>query len=248
MKFQESQAKKASAENKLAVAANELLIARIEINSARADYLAKIAKARSDKNEATYNYQDALGNVAKLKNELRNIQIRSSFYTIKAPQSGIIVKAIKAGIGETIKEGDAVVMIMPEKHTLAVELYVSAYDVPLLSRGRKVRLQFDGWPAMVFSGWPNVSVGTFGGIISVIDFVNSKEGKYRILVTEDKKDEPWPPQLRMGSGVYGWAMLDEVPVWFELWRQFNGFPPSLNKAPDDDFKDGKKNVKIGEKK
>ena len=29
----------------------------------------------------------------------------------------------------------------------------------------------------------------------------------------------------MGSGVYGWALLDDVPVWYELWRQINGFPP-----------------------
>jgi len=90
-----------------------------------------------------------------------------------------------------------------------------------------VRIEFDGWPALQFSGWPSVSVGTFGGVIDVIDFVDSKEGKYRILVRPDHNDDPWPKQIRMGSGVKGWAMLDEVPIWFELWRQLNGFPPRV---------------------
>ena len=48
-----------------------------------------------------------------------------------------------------------------------------------------------------------------------------------MLVTPDTADEPWPPQVRLGSGVHGWAMLDTVPLWFELWRQLNGFPPSI---------------------
>jgi hypothetical protein len=40
-------------------------------------------------------------------------------------------------------------------------------------------------------------------------------------------------QLRQGSGVLGWTMLDDVPIWFELWRQLNGFPPSLKNKPDE---------------
>jgi multidrug resistance efflux pump len=235
LKLQETQAKAVAAQNKLLASRNELINTRIEINAIRADYQSKIAKALSEKEEATYNYNDALGSVAKLQNEKSNIEIRNQFYIIRAPQDGIIVKAAKTGIGETVKQSESVATIMPEKHTLAVELYVSANDVPLLSRGRKVRLQFDGWPALQFSGWPRVSIGTFGGVVNVIDFVNSKDGKYRVLVTEDPEEEKWPRQLRMGSGVLGWAMLDEVSLWFELWRQFNGFPPSLSAPPQDDF-------------
>ena len=137
----------------------------------------------------------------------------------------------RAGIGETIKEGDAVCTVMPEARDLAVEMYVKAMDVPLISKGRKVRIQFDGWPAIQFGGWPNVSVGTFGGEVSVIDYVNSQPGEFRILVVPDKEDESWPAQLRMGSGTKGWVMLDNVPLWYELWRQLNGFPPSLYSAP-----------------
>jgi hypothetical protein len=94
-----------------------------------------------------------------------------------------------------------------------------------------VRLEFDGWPAVQFSGWPTVAVGTFGGQVAVVDAVSSDNGKYRLLVRPDKADQPWPKQLRQGSGVYGWVMLDDVPIWYELWRQLNGFPPSLKEEP-----------------
>jgi hypothetical protein len=118
---------------------------------------------------------------------------------------------------------------MPANPKVAAEIYVRAMDIPLLKKGQKVRVQFDGWPAIVFSGWPDVSVGTFGGIIQVVDFVESDNGKFRVLITPDPTEDPWPTQVRMGSGAIAWAMLENVPIWFELWRQLNGFPPNLEK-------------------
>jgi len=112
---------------------------------------------------------------------------------------------------------------------MAVELYVKPVDLPLLAEGVKVRLQFDGWPAIVFSGWSETSVGTFGGIVKVIDRVNSPNGKFRVLITPDPNDDPWPGLIRPGGGVYGWAMLNNVTMGYELWRQFNGFPPDMLK-------------------
>jgi hypothetical protein len=112
-------------------------------------------------------------------------------------------------------------------------MYVKAMDVPLISKGRKVRVMFDGWPAIQFSGWPSVSVGTFGGTVEVIDFVSSRPGEFRILVIPDQADQSWPKQLRMGSGTKGWVMLNNVPVWFEIWRQLSGFPATLYEAPED---------------
>jgi hypothetical protein len=84
---------------------------------------------------------------------------------------------------------------------------------------------FDGWPAIIFSGWPNVSYGTFGGKIVAIDNFTSKDGKYRILVSADSQEVPWPEAIRIGSGANGFALLNDVPIWYELWRQLNGFPP-----------------------
>ena len=188
------------------------------------EYLDKINKSESELNNTLAELYDAQGSLAKLRNEFSNMTIRNDQYQVIAPQDGIVVKALKAGIGETIKEGEAVCSIMPETNDMAVAMYVKAMDVPLISKKRKVRIQFDGWPALQFSGWPNVSVGTFGGLVEVIDYVNSKPGEFRILVIPDPADDPWPRQLRMGSGTKGWVMLNDVPVWFEIWRQLNGFP------------------------
>ena len=202
--------------------------ARIEVGSVAAEYGEKVAKARADRDATRAEIGESQAEVAKLRNEYASMQIRNGMYRIDAPQDGYVVKALKEGVGETIKQGDPLVTVVPARPELAVELFVKAMDVPLLRRGRKVRMIFDGWPALQFSGWPSVSVGTFGGVISVIDAVDSKAGKFRVLVTPDPDDDPWPGQLRMGSGVHGWAMLDTVPVWFEIWRQLNGFPPTVD--------------------
>ena len=232
-KLQESTAKLVSYENKVDASKNEVLNARIELNSVIAEYSDKISKAKSEKSSALVYLANSEGEISKLKNEIANIDIRNEQYVVYAPQNGYIVQALQAGLGEIIKEGESVTSIMPENPKMAAEIYVYPMDVPLLSIGRKVRLEFDGWPALQFSGWPSVAVGTFGGKIEVIDRVENKNGKFRVIVTPDEHDEPWPKQLRMGSGVQGWAMLDEVPIWYEIWRQLNGFPPSLKAKPED---------------
>ena len=214
--------------------------AKIELDRVEAEYLDKISKAESDLSNTLGEVFETEGEIAKLRNEYANMQIRNQQYQITAPQSGVVVKALKAGLGETIKEGEAVSTIMPDANDLAVEMYIKAMDVPLVAKGRKVRIMFDGWPAIQFSGWPSVSVGTFGGQVEVIDFVNSKPGEFRILVIPDQTDEAWPKQLRMGSGTKGWVMLNDVPLWFEIWRQLNGFPATLYEEPEDPLHEVKK--------
>ena len=212
--------------------------AQIELNSVAIDYGEKIAKARSDQAATMAEVGEGSADVAKLRQNVQNLEIRNGFYVIRAPQNGTIVRAARAGIGEQLKEGETVVTIMPADAQQAVALLVKPMDVPLLSVGRKVRLQFDGWPALQFAGWPSVSVGTFGGTVAVIDRVPGTSGDFRVLVTPDttgEGDDAWPRQLRLGSGVLGWAMLDEVRVGFEIWRRINGFPPSLRQASDEGF-------------
>ncbi|TXI71360.1 MAG: HlyD family efflux transporter periplasmic adaptor subunit [Cyclobacteriaceae bacterium] len=211
----------------------DLTNARIEIEQVEAEYLDKINKADSDLSNTLAEQFDTQAELAKLRNELANMEIRSQQYFILAPQNGFVVKAARAGIGETLKEGEPVCTIMPQSNDVAVEMYVKAMDVPLISKGRHVRIEFDGFPALQFSGWPSVSVGSFGGTVEVIDYVNSKPGEFRILVIPDKNDDPWPKKIRNGSGTQGWVMLDDVPVWYEIWRQLNGFPPSLYEEPLD---------------
>lgn len=209
--------------------------AQTELDRVRAEYLDKINKTESDISNTYSELFDARGELSKLRNEYSNMQIRNTQYQILAPQSGIVVKAVQSGIGETIKEGDPVCTILPDGNDMAAEMYIHANDVPLISKGKKVRIEFDGWPALQVSGWPSVTVGTFGGEVKVVDQVNSKPGMFRILVVPDKSDEPWPKQLRQGSGIKGWIMLNNVPVWYEIWRQLNGFPPSLYNEPLDEI-------------
>jgi hypothetical protein len=100
-------------------------------------------------------------------------------------------------------------------------------DFPLINNGEKVRVWFDGWPTIVFSGWPDVSFGTFGGVIVAKENFISENGKYRVLIAPDPKDKKWPKQLSIGAGTQSLALLNNVPIWFEIWRTLNGFPPNF---------------------
>jgi multidrug resistance efflux pump len=233
LKVQEDNAKVISQENKLNVSRQELVNARLDLSTIEADFQEKVAKAQSDRSSAVSYLAEAGGEVSKLRNKISSVDVRRGLYVVRAPQTGYVVRPVKAGIGETIKEGEPIATLQPANPQLAVELYVRAMDVPLIQPGRTVRLQFDGWPSIQFSGWPMVSVGTFGGRVAVIDAVSSVGGKYRLLVRPivQPGDQPWPPQLRIGSGAFGWVMLDDVRVWYEIWRQLNGFPPSLQNEP-----------------
>lgn len=230
--LQNSDAKRTIAENKFTNTKNELLNARIELNQTDREYSEKIAKAQSDKFATLSEMTTGEGEVAKLKNQFSNYAIRNAFYFVLAPQDGQITKTISAGIGEVVKEGEMMVKIVPQQFQYAVEMYVRPMDLPLISIGQKVRFQFDGWPAIVFSGWPEASYGTYGGKVVAIDNSISDNGKFRIMVAEDPNDRKWPTALKAGGGAKGMALLKDVPIIYELWRTLNGFPPDFYMATD----------------
>jgi membrane fusion protein, adhesin transport system len=237
VKLQETEAKVISAKNKLDASRNDLTIALLERNTILYEYNQKIAKAESDRFSTLSEFYDAQGGVNKLRIESANYKQRSNFYYILAPQDCYITKTMTPGIGETVKEGDPIVSIVPADYQLAVELYINPMDLPLIREGQLVRFIFDGWPAFIFSGWPGQSFGTYSGKIVAIDNTTSDNNKYRILVTPDHQDKPWPKELRPGSGAQGIALLNNVPLWYEIWRQFNGFPPDFyNNEEEKDLK------------
>lgn len=239
-KMRKAQAERISAENKLLASRNEVINAKVELNSLRAQYQDDIAKAESNKYTAMSSMYDAEAQVTKLQNQFSNYAVRTGLYYITAPQDGFVTKAITQGIGETIKEGAQIVSIMPAEYDLAVEMYVKPIDLPLIQKGQKVRVQFDGWPAIVFSGWPNTSYGTYGGQVFAIDNFISDNGLYRILVKPDEEEYEWPDALRVGAGTFNMLLLKDVPIWYEVWRQINGFPPDYYKTVDNTGKDKKK--------
>lgn len=226
LKLQEVEAKIITQENKYIASQNELINAKVEVNRISAEYAEKDSKAKSDQYTALSNQYDTKAQVNKLENQYTNYKIRNGMYFIKAPQSGYVNRAIQSGIGETIKEGTQIVSIMPSKYDIAVETFVSPNDLPLIHKGEKVRVWFDGWPTIVFSGWPDMSYGTFGGKIVAVENFISDNGKFRVLIAPDPEEAPWPKQISMGSGAKTLALLNNVPVWFEIWRTLNGFPPN----------------------
>lgn len=240
LKLQDKQAKLISQENKLLASINEVINAEVEINRIRAEYADKISKAQSDMFTAQSNQFDAKAQVTKLENDYTNYQVRNSLLYVTAPQSGYINKALTGGIGVTFKEGEKLVGIMPSNFEFAVETYVRPIDLPLLHIGEKVRVQFDGWPAIVFSGWPNVSYGTYGAKVVAIENFISDNGRYRILLAPDEEDHEWPEALRVGSGARTIALLNDVPIWYEMWRQLNSFPPDYYTPEINTSKDKKK--------
>lgn len=225
-KQQEAQAKVVSTENKFLASQQELANAQLELSRIRAEYADKIAKSESDLFTAQSGQFETVAQVSKLENQYSNYQIRSNLQYVIAPQSGYINKAIKSGLGETIKEGEELVGIMPANFDYAVESYVKPIDLPLLHVGDHVRIQFDGWPAIVFSGWPNASYGTYGGKVVAIENFISANGMYRILIAPDIDNYAWPEAIKVGSGARTLALLEDVPIWFEIWRKLNGFPPN----------------------
>jgi len=227
--FQNAQAKKIMAENKLENSKRDLIIARIEISALKQENVEKITKAQGDQFQTLTQIATGQADIAKLENQYANYTIRNGMYYILASQSGQIVKAQKAGIGEFVKEGEMIAEIVPDKIKYAVEMYVQPVDLPLIALGQKVRFLFDGFPAIVFSGWPKSSSGTFGGEIVAVESNVSANGKFRLIVQEDAKDKPWPKELKIGTGAQGITLLNNVPVWFELWRNINGFPPDYYK-------------------
>lgn len=227
LKRQSAAAKMQGQENKLLNQRNELVNLQIDLLGIEREYSEKIAKSQSDKQTALSSQLESVASTAKLQNQLSNYNQRQQFYYITAPQSGYITKTLKKGLREVIKEGIDIATIMPARYDLAVETYVKPQDLPLLAIGNSVRMRFDGWPAIVISGWPESSTGIFSGEIVAIDQFISENGHYRLLIKPDNSTRVWPELLRVGTGVDTYILLKDVPIWYELWRQLNGFPPDF---------------------
>jgi len=227
LKIQATNAKVTVQENKLLNQKNELINLKLELLAAEQIYAEKLAKSQSEQQSAISAKLESVAATSKLQNQLSNYNERQKLYFLTAPQSGYITKTIKKGIGESVKEGTDVVTIMPDKYDLAIETYLKPQDLPLLNIGYNARLRFDGWPAIVISGWPESSTGIFSGNIVAIDRFIGENGYYRVLISpdENENEKDWPEELRVGTGANAFILLKDVPIWYELWRQLNGFPP-----------------------
>ncbi len=241
--FQNTQAKYISTVNKVAQTEQEILNVKIEKNSTEQEYTEKISKAEGDRFQSMSNIETGKGDIAKLENQATNYSIRNGMYYVLAPQDGQIVQANKSGIGEILKDGETITFIVPTRVNYAVEMFVRPVDLPLIDSGQQIRLMFDGFPAIIFSGWPDNSYGTFGGKVVAYEHTISANGMFRVLVAEDKTERPWPNQIKLGTGAQSIALLKDVPIWYELWRNINGFPPDYYKLKESNTKSDSQNKK-----
>jgi multidrug efflux pump subunit AcrA (membrane-fusion protein) len=222
-------------------AAGDLNRAEIELDRISSKTLADIAKLESEKSSALADASKSTDELAKIDIKLSTAKVRQDISKVRAPRDGIVVKLFKRGPGETFKENEKVAVITPLTMDQAAEVFVSDVDAPLIHEGQHVRLQFSGWPAVQFAGLSNaVRLGTFGGIVAVVDNVDSGNGKYRVLIVPDKDTWPAPRYLRPGTRVAGWIILNTVSFGAELWRRFNRFPIPFDKIdkPVDENKEG----------
>lgn len=223
--YQNSIAKKTAYENKVAQTQQEILNTQIEQNSVTQDYNEKLSKIEGERFQSMGQIEGSDGDIAKLQNQVANYKARQGLYFILASQDGQIVQLNKAGIGEVLKDGENIGTVVPTTVDYAVEIYIKPVDLPLIKEGQRVMSIFDGFPAIVFSGWPDSSYGTFAGKVVAVESNISANGMFKALIVEDKNEKRWPPKIKMGTGVQGIAILNDVPIWYELWRNINGFPP-----------------------
>ncbi|MBI1354205.1 MAG: HlyD family efflux transporter periplasmic adaptor subunit [Acidobacteria bacterium] len=201
-----------------------------------AENQAKVEDARASLESALSDAQKGIAELTKVDVRLA----RQATQVVTAPADGVVLRVTARQGAEMVKAGDMLMELVPISTHNVVELWVDGNDAPLVSPGRKVRLQFEGWPALQFAGWPSIAVGTFGGEVLLVDASDNGMGKFRALVQADPEDAEWPEQryLRQGVRANGWILLDKVSLGFELWRQFNGFPPATT-APHLEAKEGK---------
>jgi multidrug resistance efflux pump len=238
---------KAKAELQRAKAAYDVVkrdndIAGLDYKKVSADTEASVNGIKASLADARQVIASTSADIAKLEIDIQNLAQRVQQRAVRSPCSGRVVRLNRVGAGETVNAGTVLATIVPGTEDRAASIMIRDYDVPLVAVGDPVRLSISGWPSLQFVGWPSVAVGTFAGKVSVIDAVDDGTHHYRAIVVPDykaiseKREDPWPSvkYLRPGAQVTGWVLLSDVPLWYELWRQFNGFQPTINAASGSD--------------
>lgn len=198
-----------------------------------AEVLQRLLDAEAARDASVAEAAKAADQVADVSLRMSNATQRRLASRILAPIDGTVVKMAEAGTGETVRQGDKIVRLSPASTDKAIEMMADGIDAPLLNVGRKVRILFYGIPAIPLPAWPELMAGTYSGVIKVIDQVDDGKGNFRFWVVPDSEDRSWPEQahVRQGTKAMGWVILNRVPLWYELWRRFNLFPPDYQERP-----------------
>ncbi len=224
-----SEAKALTALQSARAALSEVKALRLGMEAERAEkgatMSAKVSSSQASEQKASASMNYTKVELAKIDTAIA----RQESQIVRAPRGGNVLHLRGHAGGEIVKAGDELATIVPNTDSRAVEVWIDGRDTPLVEKGNQVRLQFEGWPAVQFSGWPSAAVGTFGGVVALVDATSRRNGQFRILVTPDPTQPPWPEGNYLLQGVLakGWVMLNQVSLGYELWRQLNGFPVSV---------------------
>lgn len=229
LEINQRQADRERAQAGLTAARNEVQALNADWQKLQADSAANIEKQRAELNKATEDQNYVRADLLKVETRLARQQTQRVY----APRDGTILRLLANPNADLLKAGQPIAILVPETDQRAVELWVDGNDLPLIVTGSHVRLQFEGYPAIQFGGWPEFSVGSFGGRVALIDATDDGKGHFRVLISPDESDIPWPDNrfLRQGVRVNGWVLLGRVTLGYELWRIFNGFPPLVLPEP-----------------
>lgn len=231
----------------LAGSSREVKVKEDYIQYALADSNAKIVESETKLQTAEGEIATAKSSLLKAESDLASFETQ----VITAPRDGTVVRLLvnQGQKGGQVSQGDPLLQFVPDYKSRAVELWVDGNDAPWITPGRKVRLQFEGWPAVQFAaGWPSAALGTFGGEVTLVDAAPNSYGKFRVLLvpSTDPGEPAWPGldvdprrdvrrELRQGVRCNGWILLNEVSLGYELWRQLNGFPPAVEPDRHDPY-------------
>lgn len=225
-----------AAQRKLAASSAAVQTAELDYNRKKQLFEEGLA-ARLDYETARIKVQELKIKEEEAKAALNQAQVnisRQGSQLINAPRDGTVLRLSAGDQATIVSAGQALASFMPAQVERALELFVDGRDVGLISPGRKVRIQFEGWPAFQFSGIPEIAIGTFAGQVQFVEPTAQADGRFRVLITEDPQaEQAWPPEsfVRLGAQARAWVLLDTVSLGYELWRQLNNFPPNTLPAP-----------------
>lgn len=228
------------------VAERDQIIANRSLNSAQAQLLSAKAEAKSAtadiqqiRADAQATIESNNASINKIKGELAESEVsltsaeinlsRQRMQRVIAPRDGTVYRLPVNTQSQVISQGTPLLTILPDTQTRSVELWVDGRDAPLIKTGSEVRVEFEGWPAILIPGWANIGFGTFPGKVAFVDPVDNGNGNFRVMILPPSGDDGWPSSkfLRQGINAKGWILLENVSIGYEIWRILNGFPPRI---------------------
>ena len=219
--WEQRQAKAQEATSKAEFTMQDWQSSRLNARSKVAEWKEKVAKLQSDRATAAADLASAQEGLADADIKVGGIQRRQSNRALVAPRDGFVVQLSYVAPGASVKKDQPLLFLAPEGAPVVVMTKVHPFDIPLLSIGDSALCALDGWPILQIPGWPRSSVGLFAAKIRYIASQADTDGLFAVVL---EPTEEWPSNARPGTTIHATLLLNDVPLWYELWRQFNGFP------------------------